>query len=101
VSYYTIPTARHVLILSLLLAGRSAGQPLTLHYDRSAQDWQSQALPIGNGRLGAMVFGSVPNERLQLNEISLWTGDEKDTGRYQPLGDLYLDCGCTAKSLGC
>src|SRR5437870_2757907 len=78
------------LILILLLAAAAVGQPLTLHYARPAEDWQSQALPIGNGRLGAMVFGGAPGEHLQLNEISLWTGDEKDTGRYQNLGDLYL-----------
>ena len=44
-----------------------------LWYDRPADAWL-EALPIGNGRLGAMVFGGVPVERLQLNEDSLWTG---------------------------
>ena len=44
-----------------------------LWYRRSAQDW-NEALPIGNGRLGAMVFGGVREERLQLNEDTLWTG---------------------------
>jgi alpha-L-fucosidase 2 len=38
-----------------------------------------------------MTFGGAQHEHIQLNEISLWTGDEKDTGRYQNLGDLYLD----------
>ena len=63
----------------------------TLSYDRPAQDWQSEALPIGNGRLGCMVFGGVPRERIQFNEDSLWIGDEKDTGAYQAFGDIFVD----------
>ncbi len=45
-----------------------------LRYDRPAADWEREALPIGNGALGAMVFGTVPAERLQFNEKTLWTG---------------------------
>ena len=44
-----------------------------LWYDEPAAGWLD-ALPIGNGRLGAMVFGGVPVERLQLNEDTLWSG---------------------------
>jgi alpha-L-fucosidase 2 len=73
------------------LAGVAPGQHLDLHYHQPALEWQSQALPIGNGRLGAMIFGDARREHLQLNEISLWTGDEKDTGSYQNLADLYFD----------
>ncbi|MEW9549038.1 glycoside hydrolase N-terminal domain-containing protein [Nonomuraea sp. NPDC050783] len=47
---------------------------LTLWYDRPATDWETQALPIGNGPLGAVVFGGVATERLQFNEKTLWTG---------------------------
>ena len=53
---------------------RAAGQPLTLWYRKPASKWESEALPIGNGSLGAMVFGQVEHERLQLNEHSLWSG---------------------------
>src|SRR5438874_874544 len=67
------------------------GADLALHYKQPATDWQSQALPIGNGRLGAMIFGDAQHEHLQVNENSLWTGDEKDTGRYQNLGDVTFD----------
>ncbi len=49
----------------------------TLWYGQPAGNWE-QALPIGNGRLGAMVFGSAPNEILQLNEESLWAGEPFD-----------------------
>jgi alpha-L-fucosidase 2 len=48
-------------------------QPLTLWYRQPAAAW-TEALPIGNGRLGAMVFGGIAEERLQLNEDTLWTG---------------------------
>jgi len=84
--------AKALLALPLAVAamGQSGGT-LTLAYRQPAQDWQTQALPIGNGRLGAMIFGDAQHEHLQLNEISLWTGNEKDTGRYQNLGDLTLD----------
>ncbi|MET7462224.1 glycoside hydrolase family 95 protein [Nonomuraea sp. NPDC005501] len=47
---------------------------LTLWYDEPATDWETQALPIGNGPLGAMVFGGVATERIQFNEKTLWTG---------------------------
>ncbi|HEX6682611.1 MAG TPA: glycoside hydrolase N-terminal domain-containing protein, partial [Candidatus Limnocylindrales bacterium] len=45
-----------------------------LWYSKPATSWDSHALPIGNGALGAMIFGGVPVERLQINEKSLWTG---------------------------
>lgn len=47
--------------------------PLVLWYPAPAQEWNA-ALPIGNGRLGAMVFSGVPEERLQFNEDTCWTG---------------------------
>ncbi len=69
--------------------------------------WERQALPIGNGRIGAMVFGGDTTERLALNEISLWSGGPssgfaykygpeagKDQfGCYLPFGDLLIDFG--------
>src|SRR5437764_3197441 len=82
---------RSTICLLILFAGTAA--PQKLWYRQPAEDWQSQALPIGNGRLGAMIFGGAPQEHVQLNEISLWTGDEKDTGRYQDLGDFFVDLG--------
>jgi len=45
-----------------------------LWYRLPAADWQSQALPIGNGRVGAMLFGRTDVERIQFNEQSLWGG---------------------------
>lgn len=48
-------------------------EPLALWYRHPAQAWL-EALPVGNGRLGAMVFGGVDTERLQLNEGTVWAG---------------------------
>ena len=55
----------------------TAGSPLLLWYRRPASLWV-EALPIGNGRLGAMLFGGIERERLQLNEGTLWSGGPKD-----------------------
>jgi alpha-L-fucosidase 2 len=55
------------------------GNPLELWYDEPATQW-TEALPVGNGRLGAMVFGGLDEERLQLNEDTLWAG-----GPYDPV----------------
>ena len=55
----------------------SAERALELTYGRPARRWV-EALPVGNGRLGAMVFGGVGHERLQLNEDTLWSGGPRD-----------------------
>ena len=44
-----------------------------LWYDHPASEWE-EALPIGNGRIGAMVYGGTDRERLQVNEESIWLG---------------------------
>lgn len=49
-----------------------------LWYTRPAEKW-TEALPVGNGRLGAMVFGGIAQERIQLNEETVWDGYERDT----------------------
>jgi alpha-L-fucosidase 2 len=54
-------------------------QPLSLWYRQPAAKWV-EALAIGNGRIGAMVFGGINRERLQLNEDTLWAG-----GPYDPV----------------
>jgi alpha-L-fucosidase 2 len=61
--------------------------------DRPAQDWQQECLPIGNGRMGCMIYGGVEREHIQFNEDTVWIGDEADTGSYQAFGDLYVELG--------
>ena len=48
-----------------------------IEFDKPADNW-NEALPVGNGRLGGMVFGNVHTERIQLNEDSVWYGGFKD-----------------------
>ncbi|KAA9379042.1 glycoside hydrolase family 95 protein [Microbispora cellulosiformans] len=65
-----------------------AANDLALWYDESAgTDWL-RALPIGNGRLGAMVFGNVDVERLQLNEDTVWGGGPYDQSNTRGAGAL-------------
>ncbi|SDE05130.1 glycoside hydrolase family 95 protein [Niabella drilacis] len=72
----------YILLWAVLLLGVSAaeGQDLKLWYDRPAKEWV-EALPIGNGRLGAMVFGGVADDRIQFNEETLWSGGPRDYNR--------------------
>jgi alpha-L-fucosidase 2 len=58
-----------------------------LWYRQPATKW-TEALPIGNGRLGAMVFGAVSDERIQLNEGTVWAGEKRD--RNNPAGGAAL-----------
>src|SRR5215471_13397359 len=60
--------------MATAISSVAATQPSSaLWYRQPAARWE-QALPIGNGRLGAMVFGGAGEERLQLNENSIWAG---------------------------
>ncbi len=72
----SLPTRRQFLSVPLLAAPAldRANSDLLLWYREPAPDW-NEALPIGNGRLGAMVFGGVPVERLQLNEDTLYSDE--------------------------
>jgi alpha-L-fucosidase 2 len=62
-------------------------EPLSLWYREPARAWV-EALPIGNGRLGAMIFGGVNQERLQLNEDTLWAGGPYDPVNLEAAGAL-------------
>ncbi|MGE8430257.1 MAG: glycosyl hydrolase family 95 catalytic domain-containing protein [Sphingobacterium sp.] len=79
-----------LLILLIICFGTSYAQRYYLWDDRPAKDWMTEAYPIGNGRIGAMIFGGVQQEHIQFNENSLWTGDEQETGAYQAFGDLFV-----------
>ena len=82
-------TAPHVTVLAIAFAllltvvpthAQEPGvAPPELWYDEPAESW-THALPVGNGRLGGMVFGGIARERIQLNEETLWAG-----GPYDPV----------------
>lgn len=59
--------------------------------NRPAKTWMEDAYPIGNGRIGGMIFGGIKKEHIQFNDNTLWTGNETDRGMYQAFGDLYID----------
>lgn len=66
--------------------------------------WAKDATPVGNGRIGALIYGGIEKERLELTEISLWSGgfcskeakekgpDSLYFGSFQPFGTLEIDC---------
>ncbi len=85
-------------------AGADPQETLRLWYAHPATEWSSGALPIGNGRLGAMLFGGVAREQIQFNEQSLWSGDnnfddvtaaydcgDRHFGSYRTFGDLFVE----------
>ncbi len=89
---------RLAVLCSLALVGcsdpRNSEQPqdpsLLLWYDEPAENW-NEALPIGNGRLGAMIYGGADEAIIQFNEETLWTGQPHDyahQGAHEVLDDL-------------
>ena len=92
----TLPIALMFLWMSSLPleakedAMNTDSNPMRLWYDSPATQW-TEALPVGNGRLGAMVFGDIRKEHIQFNEDSLWTGiphDYSHAGAYQYLPEI-------------
>jgi alpha-L-fucosidase 2 len=75
----------------------SPGQPAVGLGGGQGSPAMNEALPIGNGRMGALIFGPVERERICVNESSLWTGDANPTGdynqmgSYQVLGDIFVN----------
>src|ERR1043166_2122940 len=83
---------KHLLsIFSLLVVTVSFSQnksALKLWYNKPAGKTWENALPIGNGRLGAMVFGNVENETIQLNEHTVWSGSPNRNDNPEALESL-------------
>jgi alpha-L-fucosidase 2 len=81
-----------VLLLGCVtcLTGKPVDNNLKLWYTQPASKWL-EALPVGNGSLGGMIFGGVEQEHIQFNEESLITGTTQTVGFYQPYGDVFID----------
>jgi alpha-L-fucosidase 2 len=77
-----------IAILFLLTVKITIAQDLKLWYKQPAAKW-TEALPIGNGRIGAMLFGGVENDRIQFNEETLWSGEPRSYSRHGAY--KYLD----------
>ena len=91
-------TLKLLLLASAVLAASCSEDGrkdrLVMHYDHPA-DYFEESLPLGNGRLGALVYGGTGRERISLNDITLWTG-EPDRGVGHPdimtgIGDHSLE----------
>jgi len=79
-----------IVVYSINCDGQSLAKSLKLWYSKPASIWE-EALPIGNGRLGAMVYGGIADEHIQFNEETLWTGaphDYSHEGASQYLGQI-------------
>ena len=76
----TIITALLVLVA---LVGRAESFAQVLHYDRPA-DYFEEALVIGNGTMGGIVYGGTSCDRISLNDITLWTGEPSNINIYSP-----------------
>src|SRR6185295_7423094 len=70
-----------------ILSAAPQDDSLVLWYDKPAAEW-TEALPVGNGRLGAMIFGGPANEQLQLNEDTLYAGSPYDPNNPEALKAL-------------
>jgi len=79
-----------ILTLSVTAEASMESDQMRLWYDDPATQW-TQALPVGNGSLGAMVFGDIRKEHIQFNEDTLWTGIPRDyshAGAYEYLPEI-------------
>ncbi len=71
-----------LLVCYSIIYATAPAQNLKLWYDKPATDWQSQALPIGNAFLAAMIYGDAETEHIQLNEETLWEGGPGSSPEY-------------------
>ncbi len=78
------------ILFSFWLTVVAHAEPLKLWYEQPAEKW-TEALPVGNGSLGGMLFGGAGKERIQFNEQTLWLGSETEMGSYQPFGDVFVE----------
>ena len=76
-----------IRVADAAVADGAVTPPLMLWYRQPAEQW-TEALPIGNGRLGAMIFGGIARERLQLNEDTLYAGGPYDPSNPDALAAL-------------
>ena len=65
------------LFPAVMIYGQVKPNDHSIWFNRPADSW-NEALPVGNGRLGAMIFGGIQKERIQLNEQTIWTGKDVD-----------------------
>lgn len=70
------------LCVTLFILPVKAQDGLKLWYNEPAEDWMTQALPLGNGYMGMMFFGGIDQEHIQFNEGTLWSGGPQSSATY-------------------
>lgn len=70
----SIPIAKANPVSAITGLSDAPEHKLSLWYRQPAINWETDALPIGNGLMGGMIFGGIEQERIQLNEKTLWSG---------------------------
>ena len=83
---------------SIAESGATApAEKLTMWYTKPAtatgvsNTWMEYSLPLGNGQLGASLFGGVARDEILINEKTLWSGGPNEYGYYLPFGSVYID----------
>jgi alpha-L-fucosidase 2 len=74
---FILPSLFFSMIFLSAACNKNEIQDLKLWYNEPALKWE-EALPVGNGRIGAMIFGGVTEDHIQFNEETLWTGEPHD-----------------------
>ena len=70
---------------------------MTMWYDAPAtakdvaNQWMEYSLPIGNGELGASLYGGIKTDEIQFNEKTLWTGNTSERGQYKNFGSIFVE----------
>ena len=73
---------------------------LRVWYDEPATDWQTESLAIGNGYMGGLVFGGINNDKIHINEKTVWEGGPADSYDYTGFMDISFlrrYCNCRAR----
>ena len=79
-----------IIFFLLIYTGcRKENNNLELWYNKPASEW-NEALPVGNGRLGAMIFGDTAKETIQINEESIWAGSKINNNNPKALANLPI-----------
>jgi len=80
VSFYVLFLALAATQLLSAVENKSIPSETTVWFAAPAKDF-TESSPLGNGRLGAMIFGGINDERIVLNESSVWSGSAQDADR--------------------
>lgn len=77
-----IASAYILMVAGAYVSAQSIQAPMRAVYDNPATNWEEEALPIGNGYMGAMIFGGVFSDVIQTNEKTLWSGGPGEDAAY-------------------